>query len=64
MNQSVLLDAEVGSMNDVVEMIVNQPVYNYLTEDQKEKVRSRRNFPIRMQLRISVYPLYLSLVVN
>ena len=38
MNHSVLLDAEVGSMDDVVEMIVNQPVYSYLSEEQKAKV--------------------------
>ena len=38
MNHSVLLDVEVSSMDDVVQQIVNQPVYSYLTEEQKTKV--------------------------
>ena len=39
MNHSVLLDVEVSSMDDVVQQIVNQPVYSYLSEEQKTKVR-------------------------
>jgi len=39
MNHSVLLDVEVASMDDVVQQIVNQPVYSYLTEEQKTKIQ-------------------------